>query len=66
MEKITLDNLETILTSSEYSKHYIENYQYPIIDKPEEVYKIKLDRLNRINDVMGKMRVLKKQLSSNV
>ena len=52
---LSISDLDVILTSLEYSRHKFENYEYPS-------YEIKQQRMDEINDVMTKVRELKKKL----
>ena len=59
MTKLTLEDLEVILTSFSYSKQRINDY-------PHDDYNIKQQKLAEITDVETKIRSMKKELKSGV
>lgn len=57
--KLTITDIDVILESLEYSRHYIENYpKYPS-------YEFKQKQLEGINNAEAKIRALKKELTGN-
>ncbi len=57
---LNLNDIDVILESLKYSKMHTENY--PIGENGYPSYEYKRERLNRIEEVIGKVKELKKEL----
>lgn len=53
---LTVEDIDVILESLKYSRHYVENYQ------GHPSYEFKQKRLEGINNAEAKIRALKKEL----
>ncbi len=61
MNEITVNDLDLILDSLKYTKLKFE--EYPIGEKGYPSYEYKQKRIQEVNDVVTKVRRLKKELS---